>query len=174
MKKILLLLVFVVGILFGCWIHYLMSNPNKVLVVSSKNMPKSPLAAMFEGDDPEISDFVKQLSDPSHLYYLPALTTQIYDDTIRFSVYHNQLKHIIASELYGFSDKQKVIIRHYEFKEGSIHVKLHITKDATTGELKEIMYSLGNNIIYIDKDGDGIWDTIKGIHAKPDEIKKSQ
>ncbi|MDR0704358.1 MAG: hypothetical protein LBF88_05150 [Planctomycetaceae bacterium] len=162
-------ILFVIGLLLGYAIYYFTTDDIKI--VYSSSVPKSSIQIEFEKDtNNELSSFVKQLSEPSRFYKLPLLTTQVYDDNKRFSIHTEKYAYNIATELYGFlPENKKVIMRTYNFRENDIDIRITITREFNTNKPIEIMYSFGNNIIYLDENCDGTWDTIKGTTLQPNK-----
>jgi len=127
------------------------------------------------GDDPvdqEIRSFIRQMDEPRIIQRISPLIVEYYDDQKRFSVLLESKSYVIASELYSYpSGRESEIVRTYAFKEGGNDILFVIARDSHTNKLKNIQYSYGNHIVYTDDNGDGIWDTIKGVPAySPDPI----
>jgi hypothetical protein len=126
----------------------------------------SPIVNEFINDsDPDVNDFAKQLLDPAKTITIDPLNIEVYEDQKRFTIGHKKHLYNLVSELYYFlPENKKVITRTYSFRENNVDIYLAITRDIETNNLIEIMYSFGNgDKVYIDKNGDGTWDTIKNI-----------
>jgi hypothetical protein len=127
-------------------------------------MPLSNVNEHFANDpNPEIRNFVSQLSDPSRFDSLPPLMIQTYSDKIRFSIVHAEHRNNVVSELFGFEDGERQIIRTYTFKEGKADICFTIARKEATNEIIDIVYSFNDKIVYVDKNGDGTWDVVKGV-----------
>ena len=126
-------------------------------------MPLSEAEEYFANDpDPEMRNFVRQLSDPSRFDSLPPLVIQTYSDGTRFGIAHEKHRYTLVSELFEYKGDEMQINRTYGFKEGGANIRFTITRNAATNEIIDIVYSFSDDIFYVDKNGDGTWDIVKG------------
>ena len=153
--------VFLAGLVFGVaglrlWQGWQMSNRFKT--------PKSDLAEYFENDpDLGVRNFVQQLSDPSQAHFLPPLLVQTYNDGERFSIAHKEHRYVLASELFDFSGNGEEMHRVYAFKESDVDILFVIARNIKTNKIMNVHYSFNGSISYFDRNGDGIWDVVKGV-----------
>jgi len=127
-------------------------------------MPNSEILEYFLENDPnpEILNFVRQLSDPSRVILLSPLVIRTFDDGKRFSVIHEKHDYVLVSELFGYADGEMQTIRMYHFEEGGANIRFTVARNAMSNEIMNIVYSFNESIVYVDRNGDGTWDIVRG------------
>ena len=154
------LMLFISGLILGAVGFRFDQGECSKCISRFSSLPKTDAEEYFENHpDPELQRLVKQLSDPSRVDFLPPLLIQTFSDGKRFSV-ANEKGATIVSEL--FSTKDSEIVRYYTFKEGEANILFIIARNAETNEINDIIYSFNDSISYVDKNGDGTWDIVRG------------
>jgi len=91
--------------------------------------------------------------------------TQYSNDMNSYSIMLRSNKKIFVSEIEGENrQEEKTIVRSYFLDDEANHISIHFERDRQSKKLLPCLLQI-NNIRYLDRDGDGRWDSITDVDS---------
>jgi hypothetical protein len=120
-----------------------------------------------EENDPALTAFFNQMSELKKVSITPFFGIYSSENNDIYSLVSLKDKCVIVSELYENDPYLgEVITRTYVFEESNNHIMCAFTRDRVTKQLKRCYYSFNGDTVYVDTNGDGIWDIVPKCKTK--------
>ncbi|GHT13746.1 hypothetical protein FACS1894170_10070 [Planctomycetales bacterium] len=129
---------------------------NSPIILSGQNTIST---VPVEADEPRLKYFAEQMSGLIKIFRTPSFQIECSEVNGSYSIMSLEDNCVIVSELHELdTDLSKVITRTYVFNEGKNRIMCAFTRNTATRQLIRCYYGFNDQITYIDRNGDGIWD----------------